>query len=143
MITLNTEIEIDASPERVREVFFDFASYPQWNPFITSMKVADGSTEIKPGTPLEFVGLNTTMRPNVVDNTSERFSWLGTMFGKWFFAGKHIFEFHPVDGGKCRLVQKEEFTGAASSAIMALIKGKTEKGFKDMNNALKERVEAK
>ncbi|KAB7619358.1 SRPBCC family protein [Alkalilimnicola sp. S0819] len=34
---LHTEIEIDASAERVWAVLSDFASYPQWNPFIKSV----------------------------------------------------------------------------------------------------------
>jgi uncharacterized protein YndB with AHSA1/START domain len=34
MKELHTEIEIDASAERVWDILTDFASYPQWNPFI-------------------------------------------------------------------------------------------------------------
>src|SRR5690625_6444728 len=34
---LHTEIEIDASAERVWAVLCDFSSYPQWNPFIKSV----------------------------------------------------------------------------------------------------------
>jgi hypothetical protein len=34
MKELHSEIEIDASAERVWDILTDFASYPQWNPFI-------------------------------------------------------------------------------------------------------------
>ena len=34
---LYTEIQIDASADQVWAILSDFASYPQWNPFITSM----------------------------------------------------------------------------------------------------------
>jgi uncharacterized protein YndB with AHSA1/START domain len=34
MKELHSEIVIDASPERVWDVLTDFATYPQWNPFI-------------------------------------------------------------------------------------------------------------
>ena len=34
---LHTEIEIEASAERVWSILADFASYPQWNPFIRSV----------------------------------------------------------------------------------------------------------
>ena len=31
---LESEVEVQASPERVWEVLTDFAAYPDWNPFI-------------------------------------------------------------------------------------------------------------
>lgn len=31
---LQTEVEINAGPERVWAILSDFASYPEWNPFI-------------------------------------------------------------------------------------------------------------
>jgi uncharacterized protein YndB with AHSA1/START domain len=31
---LHTEIEIEASPDRVWKTLTDFAAYPDWNPFI-------------------------------------------------------------------------------------------------------------
>jgi uncharacterized protein YndB with AHSA1/START domain len=34
MKQLHTQIEIDAPAKRVWELLTDFASYPQWNPFI-------------------------------------------------------------------------------------------------------------
>lgn len=34
MTELNTEIEIRASAEKVRNVLMDFDAYPKWNPFV-------------------------------------------------------------------------------------------------------------
>jgi hypothetical protein len=34
MKELHSQIDIDASAERVSELLTDFASYPRWNPFI-------------------------------------------------------------------------------------------------------------
>ena len=34
MKELNNEVEINASAERVWQLLTDFASFPQWNPFI-------------------------------------------------------------------------------------------------------------
>jgi uncharacterized protein YndB with AHSA1/START domain len=37
MKELHSEIEIDAPAERVWHLITDFASYPQWNPFIRTI----------------------------------------------------------------------------------------------------------
>jgi uncharacterized protein YndB with AHSA1/START domain len=37
MKELHSEIEINAPAERVWELLTDFASYPQWNPFIRTI----------------------------------------------------------------------------------------------------------
>lgn len=34
---IKTEIQIDATPERVWEILTDFDAYPTWNPFIKSI----------------------------------------------------------------------------------------------------------
>ena len=48
MKELRTEIEIQAPDERVWQLLTDFASFPQWNPFIRSAK-----GEVKAGARLE------------------------------------------------------------------------------------------
>ena len=45
---LSSEIEIDASPDRVWSVLTDFAAYPDWNPFIRRL---DGRSRSDPGSP--------------------------------------------------------------------------------------------
>ena len=52
MKELHSEIVIDASPERVWDVLTDFASYPQWNPFIRRIS---GELEVG-GTPRSSPG---------------------------------------------------------------------------------------
>jgi uncharacterized protein YndB with AHSA1/START domain len=54
MKELNCEIDIQASDERVWQLLTDFASFPQWNPFIRR-----ASGEPKTGTRLEV-----TMQPS-------------------------------------------------------------------------------
>jgi hypothetical protein len=146
--TINTSIIIAAPPSVVRKEFLDFDSYPQWNPFITSMKSATPTPE--KGTHLTFVGNGTTIKPVVVENTPERFSWLGQLLGEWFFAGHHLFQFEPSgDMGEngetvaCKLVQKENFGGVAAGLLLRFVGSSTEKGFNAMNAALKARVEGK
>jgi len=38
MHELKTEIEIEATPARVWSILLDFPSYPDWNPFVCSVK---------------------------------------------------------------------------------------------------------
>ena len=43
MPELNTSIDIDAPPDAVWSVFYDFDQYADWNPFIRSL---EGPTEV-------------------------------------------------------------------------------------------------
>jgi uncharacterized protein YndB with AHSA1/START domain len=42
---INTEILINATPKKVWSILTNFAEYPNWNPFIKSIK----GIELKPG----------------------------------------------------------------------------------------------
>jgi hypothetical protein len=146
MRSINTSITISAPPSAVRKVFLDFPAYPEWNPFITFM---ESSTETpEKGTQLRFVGNGRVFKPIVVENTPERFSWIGELLGSWFLSGNHIFEFEPFgEAGAngetegCKLVHKENFSGIMAGLLFLLVGKKLEKAFKDMNVALKARVE--
>lgn len=61
----------------------------------------------------------------------------------WLFTGHHHFELHPIESGT-RFEQSEQFSGILAlvlSWIDSDMYGKTESGFRLMNDALKERVE--
>ncbi len=55
----------------------------------------------------------------------------------WLFTGHHHFELHRIESGT-RFEQSEQFSGIWIDSDMY---GKTESGFRLMNDALKERVE--
>lgn len=145
-MSINTNITINAPPSVVRKIFFDFASYPDWNPFITSI---ESPIPCPPsGTHIKFVASGQTIEPIVKENTPERFSWMGKLIAEWIFKGQHYFEFQPFgdigENGEtvgCKFIQREDFGGILSS-VLFLIREKTEKGFNDMNKELKARAEA-
>ena len=146
MYTIDTNISINAPPSVVHKAFFDFPSYPSWNPFITSIETQGASPS--PGTHLKFVANGTPIKSVILENTSDKFVWQGTFIGKWFFAGAHHYEFQPLgDVGEngetvaCKFVQNETFTGIAAGLLLYFIGEETEKGFIAMNVALKERIE--
>lgn len=148
MPSIRTNITIAAPPATVRKVFLDFAAYPQWNPFITSVQISDPAAP--PGTPFQIVAFKFYVdKSTIVENNPEEFSWLGIIIGNGFFRGYHYFKFESFDEGaaengqtgKCRLVQNEDMSGFLSifSFLWSWI---LKRGFKQMNQALKVRAEA-
>lgn len=141
MKKLTTEITIDGPPSVVWETLRDFASFPEWNPFVISlegdMKVGSRLlTRIQPPN-----SKATTFKPTVtavVEN--EYFEWLGHLGIKGLFDGRHQYKLEATDNGT-RFIQSEEFTGVLAPFVLRLIGAKTEAGFAAMNQALKERAE--
>lgn len=150
MLSISTNIIIVAPPSAVRRVFLDFAAYPQWNPFITSVTVPDPA--VPPGTPFELRAWKTFIdRSTVVQNDPSIFAWVGGAAGLArcmpFFQGYHYFMFEPVgeqgaegEAQECNFIQGEKFGGILS--VFSFIYGPILKiGFNQMNRALKLRVE--
>ena len=141
MKSLRSEVEVEASPSRVWEILTDFASYPEWNPFIT--KIAG---ELREGSRLEVRmappgGRPVTFRPTILAVTREReLSWLGHLFVPGVFDGHHRFLLDPISDRSVRVRQEEDFRGILVP-LMGSIFRKTEQGFAEMNLGLKKRAE--
>ena len=142
MKQLDNELEINASAERVWQLLTDFASFPQWNPFIQHV-----SGELKRGAQLEVTlqpsGTHaTTIRPIVLKTEPNReFRWIG----RWLIPGllddEHIFTIEPLDAGRVRFKQREIFTGLFASFHGRGRNTDTRRGFREMGKALKLRAE--
>ena len=139
--TLTASVHIDASPDQVWAVLSDFASYPDWNPFIVS---ATGTLE--PGARLALrmqpVGASaTTVRPHVVEATAgQRLRWLGRLGVPGVFDAEHDFTLQPQGSGTM-LVQREVFRGVLVPLFSRMLSRTTLPAFVAMNEALKEKVE--
>jgi hypothetical protein len=139
---LRREIAIDASRRRVWRVLTDFAAYPDWNPFITSIRgplKVGGQLEvtIQPCGYPEF-----TFTPVVQSVEARReLSWLGHLGQPGIFDGDHSFQLRKGPADSMRFVQREEFSGTAVLASGPVLDA-TACGFERMNEALKRRVEA-
>ena len=85
------------------------------------------------------------LHPTTINQQLSEFRWVGTVFGKWFLAGEHWFQFLPFDNGtKTRFVQGECFTGLGVGLFKLMVSiENTRKGFIAMNEALKKEAEAK
>ena len=141
MKRIETDIEIDASPSEVWRILMDFASYPEWNPFIQRM--AGDAAE---GAPLEVFlqlpeGRGMSINPHVLVAKSDReLRWRGKVLVRGVFDGEHYFILEVLDGGRTRFLHGERFTGLLVPFFSGVIRSAAE-GFKQMNVAFKERVE--
>jgi hypothetical protein len=140
-VIITSEIRIDASPLRVWEVLTDFASYPEWNPFLTSVvgSPVEGSKVKVRFEPPGGRGIN--MTPRILSVVpKEELKWLGHLLVPGIFDGEHHFLISELGNGSTRFTQEEIFRGVLVPLTSNLLT-KTKKGFERMNQALKERSE--
>ncbi len=140
---INTEIIINASAETVWQILTDLAAYPQWNPFIIK---SEGS--LRKGNRLRNTlknGNKTIVFKPVIQEVTPMvsFSWLGSLFVKGLFDGRHFFVLEPVTANQVKLIHGEEFSGLLSTMILKKIGEQTRENFVQMNEALKKQAERK
>jgi hypothetical protein len=139
---LRSQIDIDATPERVWQVLSEFSAYPQWNPFIVR---AEGRAQ--PASRLEMrmqpVGARgVTLRLTVVEATpGHRLRWRGRLGLPGIFDAEHCFTITPLQEGGVRLTQDENFTGVLVPLMARSLDRHTLPAFEAMNAALKHRAE--
>jgi hypothetical protein len=142
MKELHSEIEIDASAERVWDILADFAAYPRWNPFIRHI-----SGKLEVGERLEVRleppgGRGITLRPTVLRAEPNRqLRWLGHLLVPGLFDGEHTLATEPLEENRVRFVQHEAFKGVLVPLVARSLQN-TLRGFEEMNGALRERAEA-
>src|SRR5690625_5299404 len=140
---LHTEIEIDASPERVWAVLSDFASYPQWNPFIKSITGVPRQGErlritIQPGS-----GQGIRLFPVVLTADAGReLRWFCHLLFSGIFDGEHRFLIDIIGEEKVQLQQSERFSGLMVSLLHGSLDHDTKRGLEKMNQALKASAES-
>ena len=143
MRSLRTEIEINASPERVWNILMDFEKYGEWNPFIQSIE-----GDAQKGGKLKAVlhqpdSKPMTIKPNcLVAEQGKEFRWLGHMGIPGIFDGEHIFQIEDLGENKVKFIQSENFKGILVGALWKMLDTKTRKGFEMMNEGLKRRAES-
>ncbi len=137
---INTSISIHATPGKIWSILTDFEKYPQWNPFIISLKgeVAVGKTitvKIQPpqSSPMTF-------KPTVlVFQQNKELKWLGKLFISGLFDGEHRFEIIDHQNGTVTFHHSEIFKGIF---VRFFNTQKTQTGFQLMNQKLKELAES-
>jgi len=139
---LRSEIEIEASAERVWRVLTDFDAYPEWNPFIRRVS---GRPEVEERLVVRMRPSGTrgmTFRPTVMKVEPNReLRWLGHLLLPGIFDGQHIFEIEELERDRVRFVQREVFKGLLVPLLARSLDRDTQRGFEEMNRALRERIE--
>jgi hypothetical protein len=139
---LRTEVEIAAPIAHVYGVLTDFARYPEWNPFITSIagKLALGE-ELKLELSLPE-GSEYVLRPKLTQVTENaELRWRGHFWLPVLLESEHLVQLSERGEMLTRVVQGENFSGfllrfAGSSLTL------TARGLVYMNQALKKRAES-
>jgi hypothetical protein len=143
MQTLDAAIEIEASADRVWEVLTDFASYPQWNPFIIRAE----------GIPVEGARLRisirapgyrpVTFKPRILRVVEGReLTWLGRTFLPGLFDGRHSLTVEALDESRARFRSHEE-VGGILLPILGKVMRASQEGFEGLCAAVKARAEGR
>ena len=142
MNELCTEIEIQASDTRVWQLLTDFANFPKWNPFIRQAKgeVKVGAQLVIHVQPSGASGM--TFKPVVLKVEPNReLRWLGHLLMPGLFDGEHTFTIETLEANRLRFTQREVFTGLLVPLFARSLNSDTQRGFEEMNQALKSRAE--
>jgi hypothetical protein len=116
----------------------DFEKYPEWNPFIKSIKgqAVEGAKIVVKMEPPDAKGM--TFKPIILRiNPEKEFRWLGHLFIKGLFDGEHIFELIVKQNGITTFIQREIFKGILVPLFKNMLDNNTREGFELMNQQLK------
>lgn len=139
---IKTQILIHATPEKVWSILTNFENYPNWNPFIKSIKgdVKVGNRITARIEPPETKGM--TFRPTILSyKTNKELKWIGHLLFTGLFDGEHKFEITDNENGTTTFIQSEQFNGLLVPFFKKQLDNNTKKGFEQMNIKLKELAE--
>ena len=141
MQTLQTEIQIQASPEKVWKVLTDLAKYPEWNPFITQ---AIGRVEVGARVEITVPSGSKEMKLRCKVTRAEPrqvLCWRYHVISPLLFRGEHSFTIEPMGSNYVRFVDQEIFKGLLVPSQAEDIDTNSRRGFEAMDKALKMRAE--
>ncbi|MEL7003637.1 MAG: SRPBCC domain-containing protein [Bacteroidota bacterium] len=134
---IKSTIVINATPQEVWRVFTDFNAYPQWNPFIKSIR---GNIVVGEKFNAEIGTMKFRPTTKVFEENKE-FTWQGQLFFPGIFDGRHSFVFTDNGNGTTTLIHKEDFSGILIPFTKKKLDTDIRQGFKSMNEKLKALVE--
>ena len=143
MKTLETVIDIDASPQTVWSIMDDLERYPEWNALVPELKGRTTVGEVVEG---KLVQPNTPVLPLAPTLTrivgARELRWITVVPGDEGFSAEHYFFLTPTSEGGTHLVHNEDFDGPAIAFMWDGIDTNGRQAYNQMNVDLKARAEA-
>jgi len=137
-----THIEINATPEKIWDILTDSKRYPEWNPFIRSVKgVMTSGSPVRLTIALWF---GIVVRLNAVISQFDPYtslSWSGLISMPYFFKNEHFFRIESLGKNSVRLVHGENFNGIGGFFLCLMIRILFLHLYRNMNAALKKHTE--
>ncbi len=139
---IHTEININAPIERVWDTLVDFEAYPDWNPFVRTVR-----GELKEGDYLHIMAFPPGRPPmrfrTYVEGISRprELRWGGKFLLSSAFTAEHYFVLEPKGENKTKFLHGELFWGWLVPVFTFSFMRASRRGFVAMNFALKARVE--
>ena len=142
MKTIETNIVIDSTPEKIWDVLTNFEEYKLWNPFMTKV-VGNASLGSKIEVNIKTIsGKNRSYYPIITKcETNKELRWKGKSFLPGVFDGERVFVLEKSDDDKVSFSHKEIFSGLGVKLVGNKLDENLRDGFVRMNEALKVRAE--
>jgi hypothetical protein len=135
---INTEILINATPEKVWAVLSKFKEYPKWNPFINAL-----SGDMIVGKKIKIVVQGMKIKPELlVYEKNKELRWIGHLLVNGIFDGEHFFILVDNGNGTTTFKHGEKFNGILIPLLKNTLENKLKKSYLKMNEKLKEQVES-
>ena len=142
MKTIETNIVINSTPDKIWDVLTNFEEYELWNPFMTKV-VGNASLGSKIEVNIKTIsGKNRSYYPIITKcETNKELRWKGKSFLPGVFDGERVFILEKSDDDKVSFSHKEIFSGLGVKLVGNKLDENLREGFVRMNEALKVRAE--
>jgi hypothetical protein len=141
MKELSTEIEIQATPDKVWQVLTSLDQYPEWNPFI-HQAIGKAEQGEKVDIMVRSGAKETRLHCTVIKvEPNQELRWKYHVALPLLFSGEHSFIIEQIEGNKIRFIDREIFNGWLVSSQAKDIDTNSRQGFEAMDKALKARAE--
>ena len=142
MKTIETNIVIDSTAEKVWNILINFEEYELWNPFMTKV-IGNANLGSKIEVNIKTIsGKKRTYYPIITRcETNRELRWKGKSFLPGVFDGERIFVLENSNDDKILFYHKEIFSGLGVRLVGNKLDESLRESFVTMNEALKVRAE--